>query len=831
VPAVAVLVATALCSRSPAAEPAAVAEYRKAADPILDDFCVTCHGGKSPKAGVAFDRADVAGLVGDRDLWLKALKMLRAGMMPPKGKDRPSAAQLEQLETWIKRSAFGIDPKNPDPGRVTLRRLNRVEYRNTVRDLTGVDFDVDAAFPPDDTGHGFDTIGDVLSMSPLLLEKYVSAAREVVAKAVPAESLVPVEKRIGGQRFGNGNGDGPLALSYSKPATATHTFNAEHAGKYQLLVELNANETFVDGVFDYNKCRLVFKADGKALVEREFTRQGGKAYHFEFDQDWAAGKHELTFELTPLTPNEKQVRNLTLRVVAVTVRGPLEKEHWVRPANYRRFFPESLPADPDGRRAVARTILTEFATRAFRRSVDDATVDRLVKLAEGHYSRDGRTFESGVAQAMTVVLASPRFLFREEGTIPGPPGTHPLVDEYALASRLSYFLWSTMPDDELFRLAREGKLRANLPAQLKRMLADPRSDEFVRNFVGQWLQTRSVDSVQINAPAILSQDAVPDPKAQERRTRFRELIRKENLTEAEKKEVEELRKAVQGGFRRFAQYELTGDLRRAMRQETEMLFGHIVHDDRSLLEIIDCDYTFLNEKLARFYGIAGVTGDRMRLVKLPPDSPRGGVLTQASVLTITSNPDRTSPVKRGLFILDALLGTPPPPPPPNLPTLEQAETHVTGRKPTLREQLAAHRAQPLCSSCHNRMDPPGLALEHFNALGLWRDTERGQPIESTGELITGEKFSDVRALKKVLVTDRRLDFYRCLTEKMLVYALGRGLDYYDVEAVDEIVARLEASGGRPSALLTGIIESAPFQKRRAAPPTDPPAPGPARPAK
>jgi hypothetical protein len=456
--------------------------------------------------------------------------------------------------------------------------------------------------------------------------------------------------------------------------------------------------------------------------------------------------------------------------------------------------------------------------------VDAATVDRLVKLAEDYSSRDGRTFEAGVAQAMTVVLASPRFLFREEGTIPGPPGTHSLIDEYALASRLSYFLWSTMPDDELFRLARERKLRANLPPQIERMLADPKSGEFVRNFVGQWLQTRSVDSVQINAPAVMRQDAIPDPKAREQRARFGELISKENLTEAEKKEVEELRKAVQGADKRFTRYELTGDLRRAMRQETEMLFGHILHDDRSLRELIDCDYTFLNERLANFYGINGVTGDRMRLVKLPPGSPRGGVLTQASFLTVTSNPDRTSPVKRGLFILDALLGTPPPPPPPNLPPLEQAETHVKGRKPTLREQLAAHRAQPLCSSCHNRMDPPGLALEHFNALGLWRDTERGQPIESTGELITGEKFSDVRGLKKVLVTDRRLDFYRCLTEKMLVYALGRGLDYHDVETVDGIVARLEASGGRPSTLVNGIVDSAPFQKRRAPPPPTPPGP-------
>jgi hypothetical protein len=255
-----------------------------------------------------------------------------------------------------------------------------------------------------------------------------------------------------------------------------------------------------------------------------------------------------------------------------------------------------------------------------------------------------------------------------------------------------------------------------------------------------------------------------------------------------------------------------------MKRETEMLFDHVLRNDRSLLELIDSDYTFLNDRLAKHYGIDGVTGDQMRLVKLPPDSPRGGVLTQGTVLAVTSNPDRTSPVKRGVFILDNILGSPPPPPPPDIPTLEQAETGVTGRPPTLRESLKAHRAQPLCSSCHNRMDPLGLALENFNALGRWRDAERGQPIDSAGELITGEKFANVRELKRVLATERRLDFYRCLTEKMLMYALGRGLEYYDVQAVDEIVARLDKSNGRPSVLLTGIIDSAPFQRRRASGP-------------
>jgi hypothetical protein len=350
------------------------------------------------------------------------------------------------------------------------------------------------------------------------------------------------------------------------------------------------------------------------------------------------------------------------------------------------------------------------------------------------------------------------------------------------------------------------------------MLDDPRSSEFVRHFVGQWLQARGIDSVPINAFAVMSRDAVPDPEADRRRARFRELVRKppESLTEEEKKELAAARASFFGGFRRFAQFELNGQLRQAMRRETEMCFEHVLRNDRSLLELIDSDYTFLNERLAKHYGIDGVTGDQMRLVRLPADSPRGGVLTQGTVLAITSNPDRTSPVKRGLFILDNLLGTPPPPPPPDIPALEEATTEKGSKPPTLREALKIHRKEALCSSCHNRMDPLGLALENFNALGRWRDKERGQPIDASGQLLTGESFASVRELKHILATRRRLDFYRCLTEKLLMYALGRGLEYQDVQTVDDIVGRLDRAKGRPSVLLTGVIESAPFQKRRAA---------------
>ncbi len=301
----------------------------------------------------------------------------------------------------------------------------------------------------------------------------------------------------------------------------------------------------------------------------------------------------------------------------------------------------------------------------------------------------------------------------------------------------------------------------------------------MRNFVGQWLQARAIDTVDINARAVIARDERPDPKVRDQRARFRELIRKppESLTDAEKKELAAARLAFRNGFRRFAQFNLTRDLRFAMRRETEMCFEHVLRTDHSLLELLDSDYTFLNERLAKYYGIEGVTGPQMRLVKLPPDSPRGGVLTQGTVLAVTSNPDRTSPVKRGLFLLDNILGSPPPPPPPDIPALEDAEV---GKDATLRETLAAHRSQALCSSCHSRMDPLGLALENFNALGRWRDKERGKPVDASGQLLTGESFRTVRELKHILATQRHLDYYRCLTEKLLTYALGRGLEYDDV---------------------------------------------------
>ncbi|MBN8249532.1 MAG: DUF1592 domain-containing protein [Verrucomicrobia bacterium] len=798
-------------------------DYSRDIQPLITRYCADCHADGANKGGVAFDQLAVTnGVPGSGELWHSVLKNVRAGLMPPFKKEQPTAEERRRLETWIKYGALGLDPAHPDPGRVTLRRLNRVEYRNTIRDLMGVDFRTDEEFPPDDTGHGFDNLGEVLTLSPLLLEKYLKAAQAIVEQAVPKVSSVPAEVSVAGRRFrkpgdSSPGGEGPLSLPYGEAATVQSGVEIAHAGDYQVVVELNTSEKFVDDACDYNRCRLVFRVDGEEVARQEFAREGDRSFRLEATRHWTPGNHRLTLGLEPLTPGEKPVRSLALRIHRVVVRGPMDPGQWVRPANHARFFPEGVPVRDEDRRPMAAAVLGDFATRAFRRPVDAATLDRLVALSGVTDPDAGRTFEAGVAQAMTAVLASPRFLFLEEAVEPADgESPHRRLDEPALAARLSYFLWSSMPDDTLRRLVSEGRLRQELPAQVQRMLADPKSAALLQNFPGQWLQSRDIESVVIDSRTVLGREEKPDPERERKRARFRKLREREpaTLSEDEKDELARIRSEIfrPGGQRA----ELSGDLRRAMRRETEMVFELILRENRSVLEFLDADYTFLNERLARHYGLTNlsVAGDEMRRVSLPADSVRGGVLTQGTVLAVTSNPTRTSPVKRGVFLLDNLLGTPAPPAPPDVPSLEEKAPGGTNGPVSLRASLEQHRNQPLCRSCHQRMDPLGLALEPFNAMGMWRDQEFGLPLEADGQLITGESFSDVRGLKRILATERRMDFLRCLSEKLLTYALGRGLGPEDVETVDRIVARLDASGGRMGELINAIVESAAFQQRR-----------------
>ena len=584
----------------------------------------------------------------------------------------------------------------------------------------------------------------------------------------------------------------------------------EQEGKYQLRMRFE-----VDGSFEYTPARneITFSVDDKPLHQGTYVWCENKHFYFDFTDHWSAGEHDMEFQFQPLPPAEtregdvNQNASVRFSLEEFVVEGPGDLEKWKHPPNYERFFPDDEPPAEEGqRRAYARRILSAFVAKAYRQPADPRTLDRLVSLAEARYSQPGKTFEDGVAQAFVAILASPRFLFRLENVEPNGDDEFPEIDQFALAARLSYLLWSSMPDDELMQLAAEGQLRANLESQLRRMIADDRSGAFVRNFVGQWLRARDVTTVSINALAAAGVEGEYQELRQKMRRRFRN--RSEDASEAEKAErarYQELRE-IRDRF--------DGSLRRAMRSETEMLFEYIVKEDRSLLELIDCDYTFLNEQLAGHYGIDGVDGEDMRRVDLPTDSPRGGVLAQGTMLTVTSNPTRTSPVKRGLFILDSILGTPAPPAPPDVPEIDEAAKQFGDREPQFREVLALHREAALCSSCHSRMDPLGLALENFNALGTWRETERGEPIDASGQLITGETFRDVRDLKKILATEHRSDFYRCITKKMLTYSLGRGLDFHDEHTVDTIVDRLEVGEGKFSVLLQEVVKSAPFQRTR-----------------
>jgi hypothetical protein len=868
--------------RAFAAELSGAAQFHKDIEPILTEYCSDCHADGAKKGGVAFDefKSD-SDILENHDLWLNALNYLRAGLMPPGTNSHPTQAEQLRIANWIKASVFNFNPQNPDPGRVTLRRLNRVEYRNTIRDLMGIDYDTDTEFPADDTGYGFDDIGDVLTVSPMLLEKYVAAAKDIVAQAVPTDSKMIAENVIAGSRFRVGGGavgsgagaagggaggaggrrgqarDSTLTLPYDKPATVGSTFNAAHDGSYQLALELA-----VKGAFDYDprKCRVIFKLDDQELVNKDFAWSDNKTFPFQFDEKLPAGAHSLTCELQPLNPDVQGSNTLSMRIVSVTIRGPMDKQYWTRPKNFDRFFTQDAPDRPADRRKYASEILRKFATKAYRRPVDDKTVDRLTALAEASYTQPGKTFEAGVAHAMEAVIASPRFLFRMEEMAPGasPAAAWSQVDEYSLASRLSYFLWSTMPDDALTQLAARGELRKNLEAQVKRMLQDPRSEALVQNFTGQWLQTRDLGGVSIDARAILARDNGTEQQYKDQLANFiarqnapqeaaaGQPIRKTGLTnslvqaipqqpgqtnalaQANPQQPGQTNTLAQANPQRPAQRppnqfalnvnppkSLDQATRDAMKHETEMFFASIMHEDRSVDDLIECNYTFLNEKLANFYGLTNlhVTGTEMQRVTLPPDSNRGGVLTEGTVLVITSNPDRTSPVKRGVFVLNNILGTPAPPPPPNVPPLEASETSSTNQL-TLRDALEIHRRNPLCASCHARFDPIGLGMENFNAMGMWRTRERNQEIVPAGQLITGESFADVTELKHILLTNHREDFYRCITQKLFTYALGRGLEYYDAGTVDQIVQRLDENDGHFSSLLMGIIESAPFQEQR-----------------
>ncbi len=801
-----------------AKEPAAALEYQRDVRPLLEKYCYDCHGGGASEGDLELDQfEDLASAIEQPQLWWNVLKNVRSSVMPPASEPRPTADELATISNWIKFGVFQIDPANPDPGRLSARRLNRNEYSNTINDLMGTRFNAALLFPPDDAGHGFDNVGDALGFSPLLMEKYLQAARTVVEEAVPTVTKVVPRQVLEGRDFrGEASEVTGRSLNGKQSARVRGSLSVDRAGTYAVQVNVKLHGSFE---FDPARYTVTLSIDGQPQSEDEYGWDENRLLSSDYELDWQAGEHEFVFDLQPIVPTDEETlekysnnnTNVRFEVQSVRVEGPQGTTDLVHPPNYTRFFTrDEPPQDPEQRRLYAEEVLRRFATRAFRGAVDAVTLQRLVQIAESIYSQPQHTFETGISRAMVSVLASPRFLFRLESTPKDRQhGDFGPVDELTLAARLSYFLWSSMPDDELFALVEAEQLRAQLPQQVQRMMQDDRSQEFVSNFVGQWLRTRDVTQTTIDPIIALGHQAEYERLSSQLRGRFGRgggrFGGPPAGTPEDRARFQELRNLA-GRF--------NADLKRAMQRETEMYVQHIIQEDRSLLELLNSDYTFLNEPLAKHYGIDGVKGNEMRRVNLPEGSPRGGVLTQASMLLVTSNPTRTSPVKRGLFVLDNILGTPAPPAPPDVPELEASTSRFGDREPTLRELLAAHRESALCASCHARMDPLGLALENFNAIGMWRETEQGAPIDASGELITGESFEDIRELKQILRERYASNFYRCLTEKLMTYALGRGLEYTDEHTIDEIVEKLERSGGKFSVLLQGVIDSAPFQKQR-----------------
>ena len=731
--------------------------------PFLVQHCYACHGNGKHKGELTLDRFTSLTAIQDGEkIWRHVSDNLRTKTMPPEERPRPPQDQVDAVVAWIGDAlAFCDCTGERDPGRVAIRRLNRNEYNNTIRDLVGVDFKPADDFPADDTGYGFDNIADVLTMSPLLAEKYLAAAEQVLDKAIDLSD--PLETRTAKyasgdlQADGDGNSNGDLTKNGQ--SFIEHEFVAD--GLYAIRVRA-AQQKFGD-----EPARMELRLGDQKIQTYDVKAQRGdrNVPMFELFVDVNAGKHRVAARYTNNkvdnnNPDPKKRGDRNLYVRRIEIEGPLHPPPPVRPESHKRIFVVMPNENGVTEEQAARQIIERFATRAFRRPAKSEEVDHLLafyKLARG----EGDRFEDGIRLALTAALVSPHFLYRIELDPPGAVDKAYAISDYELATRLSYFLWSSMPDEELFNLAAAKKLRepAALEAQVNRMLADPRAAALVSNFTGQWLELRNLDR------------STPDPK-------------------------------------QFPEFD--EPLRQAMRREAELFFANLVREDRSVLEMLDADYTFMNERLAKHYGVEGVSGDDFRKVPLKPELKRGGMLTMAGVLTVTAMSSRTSPVKRGKFILDQIIGLPPPPQPGDVPPLDETKT-VTGK--TLRERFENHRADPSCAVCHIRMDPIGFSLENFNAIGKWRDTDDGAKIDPSGKLPEGQSLDGPAGLKRVLL-EQKNDFTRCLVEKMATYALGRGMGRSDKCMVKDVVEAAAKNDYKITSVILGIVKSDAFQKRK-----------------
>ncbi len=751
-PILTILVSVLLAGTARADQAIDEATYRDALLPLLRTYCFDCHGSD---AEISLENdASATAIQKNRKRWTQALTMVRLKSMPPEDGDPMDDATRQRLGDLIENLANAVDcVRNPNAGKVALRRLNRNEYRNTIADLTGVDYLPAEGFPGDDVGYGFDNIGDVLSLPPILMEKYLDAAEYIVGKAIytpPPPEIYDIERApnslTGAKKYGGGSrltmaSSGTVSLEAEVPFATLYTLtlhaSGDQAGDEPVKVEVKSGRV-------------------KKIIEVPSEKPADYQVDFRFGR--GKQKIDISFINDYYVPN-KADRNFHLHHVKLT--GTESKINYVNdddlPASHRRIIfvtpSEKIPAD----RATAE-VIGRFASRAFRRPATNGEVARLTELA-ARVRKDGGSYEEGIQVAMQAVLVSPHFIFKvEQPRTADASGAMPPVSDYELATRISYFLWSSMPDDELLLMAHRGQLRerAKLLEKVGRMLIDRRSNQFVENFASQWLQLRNLDLVK------------PDQRV----------------------------------FRSYNE-----QIRDLMRRETLTFFAAVMRENRPVTDLLDADFTYLNEPLAKFYGIRGVSGDQFRRVSLA-GTARGGLLTHASVLTVTSNPTRTSPVKRGKWVLDNLLNTPPPPAPANVPELERGKLQGT-----LRERMEQHRKDPACAACHKMMDPIGFALENFDAVGLWRSRDGSDDIDPRGTFPDGTVFNGVDDLRRLLASERRDQFTRCLAEKMLIYAIGRGTEYYDKCAIDKILDDVKKQNYRFAYLIAAIIESDPFQKQ------------------
>lgn len=872
------------------AEAAGWEQFKANVQPFLQKHCYECHGAEDPENGFRVDQyTSLAAIVKDRKGIEEIFDKLSHQEMPPKEKKRPAPAEIAGVMAWLE-SHLQIDCTGPrDPGRVTLRRLNRAEYNNTIRDLLGIDFRPADAFPADVAGYGFDNNGDVLSVAPVLMEKYLAAAKLSLDKAIKVDPIVPpplqrweaatLEGTVAktdptavvaasGPNFGAGlrrtspigrlfNQQGEIFVEYDFPADGDYVLRLRGYGtqgsvsKSRPQVEFRIDGEKVDAPFTIKEDQRntsvyslpkVRVAAGKHRITLAFLngptadevaaaaaaaseaasapaqvaavdnnnddnpagdapparRARGprvvapKAVDEVADADAAAPAPAAANSATPPAtvvaagdaaspvaggvpagapprrpqggqpqrpagPPGSPTGKPTLGVIYLEAEGPLAPTPERMPESYRRVM-IAQPSATVTKAQAAEKIVRNFARNAFRRPVRDDEVKQLLAFW-AKADADGRSFDDSVHLTLQTVLASPQFLFRVEQE-PQPDeldGIHTL-NEHELAARLSYFLWSTMPDAELSALADAGRLRANLAKQVQRMLKDPRSHSLIENFAGQWLQLRQMQNVS------------PDAKL-------------------------------------FPQFD--ENLRAAMTKETELFFNAIVQENRSIIDFLDADFTFLNERLAQHYGVTGIKGDEFRRVQLA-DKHRGGILTQASILTITSYPGRTSPVQRGKWVLENLLDDAPPPAPPNVPALEEAGKVISG---TLRQRMEQHRSNPQCASCHSRMDPIGFGLENYDAIGAWRSNDQdGSAIDASSVLPDGRKIAGPDDLKKILRAQKDR-FARSMTDRLFTFALGRGLENSDSCFVDDIVHAMKQQDYKFSVLVNEIVMSDPFQKR------------------